>query len=135
MRQVFADAHYWVAIINDQDQSHAAAIAVSRTLQGATIVTTDEALTEVLAFFSERGQHLRQLTTATIRRIADDPTIRIVHHSHQSFLTGLAVYESRSDKGYSLADRVSMLVMRQEAITDILTHNNHFSQEGYTLLL
>ncbi len=45
MSQVFADAHYWVAIINDQDQSRAAAKAVSHTLQGATIFTTKEALT------------------------------------------------------------------------------------------
>ena len=47
MKKVFADAHYWVAIINDQDQSHAAAKAVSRTLQGAIIFTTEEALIEV----------------------------------------------------------------------------------------
>jgi uncharacterized protein len=135
MRRVFADAHYWVAIINDQDQSHAAAKAVSRALQGAMIFTTEEAFTEVLAFFSERGQHLRQLTTATIRRIAADPMIRILPQSHHSFLTGLALYEGRPDKGYSLTDCISMLVMRQERITEILTHDNHFTQEGFTKLL
>jgi len=135
MRQVFADAHYWVAIINDQDQSHAAAKAISRTLQGAMIFTTEEALTEVLAFFSERGQHLRQLTTATVRSLAADPMIRILPQSHQSFLTGLALYEGRPDKGYSLIDCISMLVMRQEGITEILTHDVHFTQEGFTKLL
>jgi predicted nucleic acid-binding protein len=135
MKRIFADAHYWVAIINDQDQSHAAAKAISRTLQGATIFTTEEALTEVLAFFSERGQRLRQLTTATIRSIAADPAIRIFPQSHQSFLTGLAFYEGRPDKGYSLTDCISMLVMRQEGITDILTHDSHFTQEGFTILL
>ncbi len=135
MKRVFADAHYWVAIINDQDQSHAAAKAISRTLQGVTIFTTEETLTEVLAFFCEQGQHLRQLTTATVRSLATDPMIRIVPQSHQSFLTGLALYEGRSDKGYSLTDCISMLVMRQEGITDILTHDNHFTQEGFTKLL
>jgi len=109
MRQVFADAHYCVAIINDQDQSHAAAKAISLTLQGAMIFTSEEALTEVLAFFSERGQHLRQLTTATVRSLAADPMIRILPQSHQSFLTGLALYEARPDKGYSLTDCISML--------------------------
>ena len=135
MRQVFADAHYWVAIINDQDQSHAAAKAISRTLQGAAIFTTEGALTEVLAFFCEQGQYLRQLTTGTVRSLAADPMIRIVPQSHQSFLTGLALYEGRPDKGYSLTDCISMLVMRQEGITEILTHDNHFTQEGFTLLL
>jgi len=135
MRQVLADAHYWVAIINDQDQSHAAAKAISLTLQGAMIFTTEEALTEVLAFFSERGQHLRQLTTATVRSLAADPMIRILPQSHQSFLTGLALYEARPDKGYSLTDCISMLVMRQEGITEILTHDDHFTQEGFIKLL
>jgi predicted nucleic acid-binding protein len=135
MRRVFADAHYWVAIINDQDQSHAAAKAISRTLTGVTIFTTEEALTEVLAFFCEQGQHLRQLTTATVRSLAADPMIRIVQQSHQSFLTGLALYEGRPDKGYSLTDCISMLVMRQEGITEVLTHDNHFTREGFTKLL
>jgi predicted nucleic acid-binding protein len=135
MRRIFADAHYWVAIINDQDQSHAAAKAVSRTLQGAMILTTEEALTEVLAFFSERGQHLRQLTTGTVRRLAADPMIQIVPQLHQSFLTGLALYERRPDKGYSLTDCISMLVMRQEGISEILTHDDHFTQEGFIKLL
>src|SRR5271157_5463333 len=77
MRQVLADAHYWVAIINDQDQSHAAAKAISLTLQGAMIFTTEEALTEVLAFFSERGQHLRQLTdTSGSDSRGDQPWVR-----------------------------------------------------------
>jgi predicted nucleic acid-binding protein len=135
MRQVFAGAHYWVAIINDQDQSHAAAKAISLTLQGAMIFTTEEALTEVLAFFSERGQHLRQLTTATVRSLAADPMIRILPQSHQSFLTGLALYEARPDKGYSLTDCISILVMRQKGITEILTHDDHFTQEGFIKLL
>jgi len=28
-----------------------------------------------------------------------------------------------------------MLVMRQERITEILTHDDHFTQEGFTKLL
>jgi hypothetical protein len=45
MREVFADAQYFVALINDKDQSHPAALAISRTLQGLCFqwvwVTTD----------------------------------------------------------------------------------------------
>ena len=64
MRRVFADAQYWVAILNDQDQSHSAAQAISLTLRGVTIVTTEEVITEVLAYFCERGQYLRQAAVA-----------------------------------------------------------------------
>jgi predicted nucleic acid-binding protein len=56
MKKVFADAHYWVAILNDQDQSHAAAEAISVALQGTPVITTEEVLTELLAFFSFRQE-------------------------------------------------------------------------------
>ena len=135
MRKVFADAQYWVALINDHDQSHAAAQAISRTLQGVTVVTTEEALTEVLAFFCEGGQHLRQLTTATVRSIYANPMMTVVHQSHPSFLAGLALYEARPDKGYSQTDCISMNVMRQQGITEVLTDDDHFTQEGFTKLL
>ncbi len=38
-------------------------------------------------------------------------------------------------KEYSLTDCVSMEVMWREGITDILTHDSHLSQEGFTILL
>ncbi|MFI5386712.1 MAG: nucleic acid-binding protein, partial [Fimbriimonadales bacterium] len=44
-------------------------------------------------------------------------------------------YKARPDKEYSLADCISMEAMRQEGITEILTHDNHFTQEGFTKLL
>jgi len=55
--------------------------------------------------------------------------------THQSFLDGLALYKARPDKEYSLTDCISMEAMRQEGISEILTHDNHFTQEGFTILL
>jgi predicted nucleic acid-binding protein len=135
MRTVFADAQYWVALLNDQDQSHATARAISHTLQGVMIFTTEEALTEVLAYFSERGQYLRQLASSTVRSIYANTMMTVVPQSHQSYLAGLALYEARPDKGYSVTDCISMLVMRQEGISEVLTHDDHFTQEGFIRLL
>jgi hypothetical protein len=39
MTKVFADAQYFVALLNDKDQCHPAALAISQTLQGVTVVT------------------------------------------------------------------------------------------------
>ncbi len=47
-RTVFADAFYWVALINPKDRSHAQALSLSESLQNAQIITTEEVLTEVL---------------------------------------------------------------------------------------
>lgn len=135
MRRVFADAQYWFALLNDQDQSHAAARAISGTLQGAMLCTTQEVLTEFLAFYSERGRPLRELAAATVRGIYANVMIRVFPQSHESFFTGLALYEARPDKGYSLTDCISMTVMRREGIVEVLTHDHHFRQEGFTVLL
>jgi predicted nucleic acid-binding protein len=45
MRRVFADTSYWIALLNDRDQGHAAARAISQTLPQPGIVTTQEVLT------------------------------------------------------------------------------------------
>ena len=135
MRRLFADAHYWVAILNDQDQSHAAALAISQGSQRVPLITTEEVLTEVLAFFSARGQFLRQSAVAFVQGILSHPGIVVRPQSHQSFLDGFALYQARPDKEYSLTDCISMEAMREEGITEILTHDGHFSQEGFTILL
>ncbi len=135
MRRVFADAQYWVAILNDRDQSHATARAATRALTGARLVTTEEVLTEVLSYFCEAGPYFRTLASDTVRGLYLKPSMIVLPQSRQSFLSGLALYEARSDKGYSLVDCISIETMRQEGIREILTHDDHFTQEMFIILL
>ena len=135
MSRVFADAQYWVAILNEKDQSHAAAEAISRALRGTKLVTTEEALIEVLAYFSERGRYFRQIATDDVDDILSDPDIIVRPQSHQTFARGYDLFKARPDKGYSLTDCISMWTMRQEGITEVLTHDDHFTQEGFIKLL
>ena len=51
-----------------------------------------------------------------------------------SFLGGLELYRARPDKGYSLVDCISMQTMRREGLTDVLTNDRHFEQEGFRSL-
>ena len=44
-------------------------------------------------------------------------------------------YEARGDREYSLQDCASMIVMEAESITQILTNDRHFEQEGFTVLM
>lgn len=61
--------------------------------------------------------------------------MKVVPQSRQSFLAGLKLYRDRPDKGYSLTDRISMETMRREGLTDVLTNDRHFEQEGFRALL
>ncbi len=134
MRRVFADSLYWIALSHQGDQWHAAALKASRALQRAEIVTTQEMLGELLTAFRYNPQ-LRGIAARRVHQITADPHIIVVPQSDHSFQAGFALYQSRPDKQYSLTDCISMETMRQQGITDILTHDNHFTQEGFTILL
>jgi predicted nucleic acid-binding protein len=49
-------------------------------------------------------------------------------------LDALTLYESRPDKEYSLTDCISMQTMRRARLTEVLTNDHHFTQEGFTIL-
>jgi predicted nucleic acid-binding protein len=70
-----------------------------------------------------------------VRSLQSTANVTVLPQSRDGFLTGLNLYAARPDKEYSLTDCISMETMRQEGITDILTHDNHFTQEGFTILL
>jgi len=70
-----------------------------------------------------------------VRDVLQDDEIEVIPHTRELFLKGLALYESRPDKGYSLTDCISMVAMREHNLTDVLTHDRHFTQEGFTILL
>jgi predicted nucleic acid-binding protein len=135
MRRVFADTQYWIALLNDQDQGHSAAQAIGQTLQHVTISTTQEVLNEVLNFFCERGRYLRTAAATFTDGILSNPTISVRAQSDRTFLEGFTLYKARPDKGYSQTDCISMHAMREEGITEILSDDDHFTQEGFTKLL
>ncbi|MBX6311445.1 MAG: type II toxin-antitoxin system VapC family toxin [Isosphaeraceae bacterium] len=130
MKRVFADTVYWVARINPRDQWH----AVYKGLTGLRRVTTDEVLDEVLTYFSGLGSAMRSRAAQIVRQILVHPDVEVVAQSRQSFLDGLALYEARPDKGYSLTDCITMATMRQKGLTEILTRDVHFLQEGFSIL-
>ena len=135
MTGVFADTIYWVALAHRKDQWHARAVQVSQQLGSTPLVTTDEVLDEFLAHFSGCGRQMRTQVARTVRDLLNDPALTVLPQSRRTFLAGLDPYEARPDKGYSLTDCVSMATMREEGITEVLTHDDHFAQEGFIRLL
>lgn len=133
MTRIFVDTVYWLAIFIPGDAWAEAARAVD--CSNAALVTTEEVLSEFLAAVSAHGDFTRRLACKLVRGVLNDPGIEVVAQSHESFLAGLALYERRPDKQYSLADCISMNVMRQRKIQRILTNDRHFAQEGFARLL
>jgi predicted nucleic acid-binding protein len=131
MSAVFADTFFWIALTNVQDQAHTRAKAFVRATAPRTIFTTEEVLTEYLNYFAGWGLKLREKAALNVQSILGNATVRVVAQTSGSFQSGLALYRSRLDKGYSLTDCISMEAMRSEGITDVLTNDAHFEQEGF----
>jgi uncharacterized protein len=131
MTPIFADTFYWIALADPLDSSHYRALDVSAARADSVIVTTDEVLVEFLTFFAEAPQPMRRKAVVNARTILNDYGVRVISQSRNSFLAGMALYEQRPDKGYSLTDCISMQTMRREGIVEVLTNDRHFEQEGF----
>jgi len=131
---VFADTFYWIALADSADNAHQRALALTAERAGAAIVTTDEVLAEYLTFFSTARETVRRGAAVGVQGILANPAIRVLPQSRASFLAGLDLYIRRPDKHYSLVDCISMETMRREGLTEVLTNDRHFEQEGFRVL-
>ena len=68
-------------------------------------------------------------------RLIDDADIETVWVDETRHREALALLRARPDKAYSLCDAVSFGLMRERAITEALTTDRHFEQEGFVRLL
>lgn len=135
MSRVFADACYWIALVNRDDELRSTVLAAQTHTKNAVVYTTDEVLGEVLNYFSKRGTEWRGLAASLVEGIRKDSRVVVDEQTRETFDRGLTLYKSRTDKGYSLVDCVSFLAMRHHGITEALTNDRHFEQEQFVAIL
>lgn len=98
------------------------------------IVTTEEVLSEYLTFFSDKGSYWQTRAVAVVELLLRRRRVRVLPQTSESFHSGMALYASRPDKNYSLTDCIAMEAMRRHGISDVLTNDRHFEQEGFRAL-
>jgi uncharacterized protein len=135
MKVAFADTQYFAAIFQENDQWHERAVEIESEINGYKFVTTDAVLGEVLNYFCGYGAEVRQEISAVILDVSADENFEVIEQTRSVFLKGLDFYKSRLDKGYSLTDCISMNVCREFGISEVLTHDKHFTQEGFKILM
>ena len=73
-----------VALTNSADSRYQDAVAIDSTIADATILTTDEVLTEFLTYFAEDAW-LRNRAARTVQELLKDPDVLVVPQSRESF--------------------------------------------------
>ena len=131
MRLAFADSFYFIALLSPRDRAREKAIELGKRVSGH-FVTTDAVLLEVGdAVCAPRD---RQRTATYLRALWTHPRMKVYPVDRSLMDRGLALYESRPDKEWSLTDCISFLVMEEEGIQEALTGDRHFEQAGFTIL-
>ena len=134
MKAVFADTSFWIALMNEGDSAHHKAQALRLTLTSQTIITSASVLTEYLNYFASWGHYFRDEASRNVHALLSNRRVSVEPETPASFLSGLELYKQRLDKGYSLTDCISMQIMYREGLTDVLTNDRHFEQEGFRAL-
>lgn len=126
--RVFGDSFYFIALLHEDDAHHAAVSHYAHEHR-AKVFTTRWVLAEVANALCEPA--LRRHVTAFLAHAAVHPSVVILRESDALFEHGLALYDARPDKYWSLTDCISFVVMEQEKLREALTRDRHFEQAGF----
>ena len=125
---VFADAFFWIALLNRRDEYHPVVRDFAMGFQGR-MVTTHWILSEVADAFA--GSSARQTIKALVTELENDPSVLLLEASAELFHQGLDLYHKRPDKHWSLTDCISFVVMGDRGLSEALTGDHHFAQAGF----
>jgi hypothetical protein len=131
MTPVFADAFYFLALLNKADYAHARALPFKAA--GRPLITTTWVLTEVGDAFC--AVENRGLFLELLEMLQAMPDAKIIPASEELFERGVELFRQRADKDWPLTDCISFVAMKDEGITEALTGDKHFEQAGFRILL
>jgi predicted nucleic acid-binding protein len=135
VEKIFVDTAAWLALLNKDDDLHAQARQVMKTLrrQRAALVTTEFVLLEVADALSAPAHRGR--TVKFINGLRQLRLLSILPASQSLWAAGWKLYSDRPDKDWSLTDCSAFAVMTQERITQAFTSDHNFEQAGFMKLL
>jgi predicted nucleic acid-binding protein len=117
---------------DEDDSFHARAVEYFDASN--SMLVNDYVLAEFIPLCQVRGLNRRK-TLAFVEEILATPFIEKVWTTENHYTQALRLLKERRDKTYSLCDAVSFILMRERGITEALTTDKHFEQEGFIRLL
>ena len=126
------DTSGWLCLYHKDERQHHEAV---KLYENSFIrLTHSYILAEFVPLAHKRG-FPREKNLQFTQRILDTDEIEIIWVDEVLHRKAVALLQKREDKTYSLCDAVSFVVMRERALTEALTTDKHFEQEGFMRLL
>lgn len=126
--KTFLDTSGLLCLFDASEMRHELAANVFRS--ATSVVTTNYVFTEFVPLSAARGFDRRGCLTF-LNDLVLLPRLELVWVEGNLHDAAMALLENRLDKNYSLCDAVSFVVMRERSISEALTTDKHFDQEGF----
>jgi len=130
-KKIFADTSFVIALVNERDQYHKAAEALSYKFGNAYLITTSAILLEIGNALSK---NYKTQAIEVIKSFQTAKNAEIVRVNKELFQKGFELYQKYQDKKWGLVDCISFVVMREKGITEVLTFDEDFKQAGFIIL-
>lgn len=129
---MFVDTSGFLCRHSDSEPYHEKAVEFYDSAKNR--FTTNYVLAEYVALALVRGRRGDDIVNFS-KVILRDETIEIIWIDEELHALAIEILEERPDKKYSLCDAVSFVLMRERKISEALTTDKHFEQEGFIKLL
>lgn len=133
--ECFVDAVCWIALLNQDDEFHESADKEYKGLlkKGFRLITSTAVLNEVANALCK--PLFRQSVIEFYHKLKQSALVEIIFVDNELWSAGWILYEQRPDKAWSLTDCISIIIMQNRKLTDVLTNDKHFTQAGFKTLL
>ena len=129
--RIFLDTSFVIALINEKDQYHRQAEALSYKFEHSSLITTSAVILEI---GNALEKDFRTEAAKAIKVLTGSSRIEVAEINTKLLDKGLAVYEKYADKSWGLVDCVSFVVIWESKLTEALTFDEDFAQAGFTLV-
>jgi predicted nucleic acid-binding protein len=129
---MFLDTSGLMCLLDKRDDRHADALIYYRSANER--LTSSYVIAELVALADARGVP-RAKALDFVADIQNAPTVEVCWVDEELHRRAFDLLLERMDKTYSLCDAVDFVLMREHGITDALTTDCHFEQEGFNRLL
>jgi predicted nucleic acid-binding protein len=136
MTDIFVDTADWVRLVDSTQTQHVQAATLYRTgrQQGRKFITTNYILAELGALLTSPLRISRPAIIGFINSLKTSPYVEIAHIDATLDEQAWRLLSQRRDKGWSLVDCASCVLMKQRGLLAFTT-DEHFEQAGFTRLL
>lgn len=129
--RLFVDTSFIIALINERDQYHEQAEALSYKFEQSGLLTTDAVLLEI---GNALAKDFREQAVSVIKVLRTSGRAEVRRVDDELFGKGFAIYGRYNDKEWGLVDCISFVAMWEAGVTEVLTFDGDFEQAGFTAL-